>query len=96
MALSTTELEYIATIEAIKEGIWLQGLLGELKLQNKKIIVYSDGQSAFHLCKNPVFHERTKHIDVRYHFIREKVAYGEIFGTKSQWKRILQILVPSH
>ena len=40
-----------------------------------------------HLCKNPVFHEETKHIDVRHHFIREKVAGGEIFVNKISTKK---------
>lgn len=40
--------------------------------------IHSDSQSAIHLCKNPVYHEKTKHIDVRYHFIREKVEENSI------------------
>ena len=76
MALSTTEYGYIAVTEAIKETIWLQGILLELKLLDQKVIVFSDNQSALHLCKNPFFHETTKHIDIRHHFIREKVDDG--------------------
>ena len=38
------------------------------------MVIYSDNQSAIHLCKNPVFHERSKHIQVKYHFIRDMVA----------------------
>ena len=41
-------------------------------------VVYSNSQSVIHLCKNLVFHKRTKHVDVRDHFIREKVTYGVI------------------
>ncbi|KAL5548154.1 hypothetical protein UlMin_003385 [Ulmus minor] len=78
VALSTTETEYIAATEAINEAIWLQGLLQELKMWKEKAVVYFDSQSAIHLCKNHVFHERTKHVDVRYHFIREKVTNGVI------------------
>ncbi|KAL5560862.1 hypothetical protein UlMin_030609 [Ulmus minor] len=81
-ALSTTEVEYIAAIEAIKEALWLQGLLQELKVLEEKATVYTDSQMALHLCKNPVFHERTKHIDVRYHFIREKITDGIIIIEK--------------
>ncbi|KAL5538478.1 hypothetical protein UlMin_035497 [Ulmus minor] len=78
VALSTIEAEYIAVTEAIKEAIWLQGLLLELKVLKEKAVVYSNSQSAIHLCKNPMFHERTKHVDVRYHFIREKMTDGVI------------------
>jgi len=74
VALSTTESEYIAATEAIKEALWFKGLLKELSVLSNDVIVYSDSQSAIHLCKNPVFHERTKHIDVRLHFIRDIVS----------------------
>ncbi|KAE8664954.1 hypothetical protein F3Y22_tig00112738pilonHSYRG01227 [Hibiscus syriacus] len=71
VALSTTEAEYMAVTEAVKEAIWLQGLLGELGMEQKHIKVHCDSQSAIHLAKNQVYHARTKHIDVRYHFVRE-------------------------
>ncbi|KAL2237273.1 UNVERIFIED_CONTAM: Retrovirus-related Pol polyprotein from transposon TNT 1-94, partial [Sesamum indicum] len=64
VALSTTEAEYIATTEAFKEAIWLDGLIKEIGFSNNKLTVYSDSQSSIQLCKNPVFHDRTKHIDV--------------------------------
>lgn len=69
VALSTTEPEYIVATEAIKEVIWLQVLLTELHLIHSKATIYTDSQSCLHLCKNPVYHERTKQIDVKYHFI---------------------------
>ncbi|KAL0451861.1 UNVERIFIED_CONTAM: Retrovirus-related Pol polyprotein from transposon TNT 1-94 [Sesamum latifolium] len=65
VALSTTEAEYIATTEALKEAIWLKGLLDEIGFLKHKITVFSDSQSSIQLCKNPVFHDRTKHIDVK-------------------------------
>ena len=80
--MSTTEAEYIAATEAIREALWLQGLLQELKALEGKAIVYIDSQSALHLCKNLVLHERTKHVDVRYHFIRERVIDGSIIMKK--------------
>ena len=43
-----------------------------------RAVVFSDSQSALHLCKNLVFHEKTKHVNVRYHFIMEKMAEGEV------------------
>lgn len=78
VALSTTEAEYIAATEAVKEGIWIQGMLQELQIYGGVATVFSDSQSAIHLCKNPVFHDRTKHVEIKYHFIREKVTQGVI------------------
>ena len=41
-----------------------------------KVVVFFDSQSAIHLCKNPVYHERIKHVDVKYHYVRDQVAKG--------------------
>lgn len=77
VALSTTESEYIAASESIKELIWLQLLFEEMFLSSDDIpILFSDNQSAIKLIKNPEFHKRTKHIDIKYHFIREKFSNG--------------------
>ncbi|KAL7154949.1 hypothetical protein ABFS83_03G038900 [Erythranthe nasuta] len=78
VVLSTTEAEYIAATEAMKEAIWLKGLLKEIGFLNGEVVVYSDSQSGIQLCKNPVFHERTKHIQIKYHFIRNIVDRGKI------------------
>lgn len=82
VALSTTEAEYMAITEAVKEAIWLYGLLKDLGVGQKQLEVYSDSQSAIHLAKNQVFHARTKHIDVRYHFVREILEEDEILLQK--------------
>ncbi|GJY90752.1 retrotransposon protein, putative, ty1-copia subclass [Tanacetum coccineum] len=71
VALSTTEAEYMALTEAVKEVIWLRGLLEELGVELNTMAVNCDNQGAIHLSHNHVFHKRTKHINVRYHFIRE-------------------------
>lgn len=77
VALSTTESEYMAAAHAMKELVWLHRLLSELLSGNlDKPIFLMDNQSAIRLVKNPEFHKRTKHIDVRYHFIREKYEDG--------------------
>ena len=78
VALSTTEAEYVAVTDEFKEAIWLQGFLKEAKLLDGTVTVYSDSQSAIHLGKNPVYHERTKHVDVRYHFVRDMISKGEV------------------
>lgn len=65
--LSRTEEEYIALTEVSKEAIWLKGLVSELCLKRKSILLRCDSQSEVYLAKNQVHHARTKHIDVRYH-----------------------------
>lgn len=69
VALSTTEVEYVAGTEASKEMIWLQRFMGELGKQHDMGTLYSDSQSSIHLAKNLAFHSRTKHIQLKYHFI---------------------------
>ena len=78
VALSTTEAEYVAVTEAGKEMVWLQGFLEELGQRQKKGILHSDSQSAIFLAKNPAFHSRTKHIQLRYHFIRSLLDDGQL------------------
>ncbi|KAL4312354.1 hypothetical protein GQ457_01G013740 [Hibiscus cannabinus] len=82
VALSTTEAEYMAVVEAAKEALWLIGLVKELGLEQGGVQLHCDSQSAIHLAKNQVYHARTKHIDVRFHKIRELIASGEILLQK--------------
>ena len=62
VVVSTTEVEYVAAIEASKEMIWLQRFMGELGKEHDMGTLYSDSQSTIHLAKNSAFHSRTKHI----------------------------------
>lgn len=79
IALSTTEAEYVATTHAAKEAIWLRSLLSELfGTIDKPTTLYSDNQSSIALTKDDQFHARTKHIDIRFHFIRWIVNDGKI------------------
>ncbi|PNF37230.1 Retrovirus-related Pol polyprotein from transposon TNT 1-94 [Cryptotermes secundus] len=78
VALSTTESEYIALSEACKEGVFLRKLLMELLNDDSPILMNVDNQSCIKLASNPVFHSRCKHIDVRYHYVREVVQNGLI------------------
>ena len=82
VALFTTEAEYISATEASKEGIWLARLCSEFGLPEKAPVLGCDSQSAICLAKHTMFHARTKHIDVRYHFIREVLEDGLITLTK--------------
>ena len=74
VSLSTTEAEYIAAVEACKKVLWMKNFLQTLGMKQGKYKLLCDSQSAIHLAKNPGFHSRTKHIDVRYHWIREVVS----------------------
>lgn len=68
----------MALVEAAKEALWLKGIAGELGFLQEQVEIFCDSQSAICLAKNSVHHERTKHIDVRYHFIRDVVADGSL------------------
>ncbi|KAL5863382.1 hypothetical protein ACOSQ3_000896 [Xanthoceras sorbifolium] len=71
IALSTTEAEYIAITEGCKEMLWMEKFLQELDQKQESYVLYCDSQSAIHLSKNQTFHSRSKHIDIRYHWIRD-------------------------
>uniref|UniRef100_A0A2N9FEH3 CCHC-type domain-containing protein n=1 Tax=Fagus sylvatica TaxID=28930 RepID=A0A2N9FEH3_FAGSY len=78
VAMSTTEAEYMAVAEVAKEALWLKGLVKELGLNQGGVQMHCDSQSAIYLAKNQVYHARTKHIDVRFHKIRELIVTGDI------------------
>ena len=78
VVLSSTEAEYIAVTDAFKKAIWLQDLLKEIQMLQGKVVLFSDSQSAIHLGKNPIYHERTKHVEVRYHYVRNLIANGTV------------------
>ena len=79
MARSSTEAEYVALSAAAQECIWLRRLLKDLGFgDDKPTTLHEDNNGALELSKNPKFHQRTKHIDVAHHFIREKVASNEL------------------
>jgi len=77
--LSSTEAEYRGDAMAACEIAWLRKLLRDLGLHvDIQVVIYCDNLSSIQLARNLVFHARTKHIEVHYHFIREKVLAGEI------------------
>ena len=74
VALSTCEAEYVASSTSIYEAIWLKNLLKEFDhSQEEPIIIYVDNKSAIKHSKNPIQHGRSKHIDMKYHFLRDYV-----------------------
>ena len=82
VALSTAEAEYVALSAAAQEAVWLQQLVSDLVNKSiRETTILEDNQSAICLAKNQQVHGRTKHIDIKYHFIRDMVQAGRIKQT---------------
>lgn len=99
MSLSTTESKYIALSQAVQDLTWLTLLINDLiETKGNKPIIYADNQSAIRLVKNPEFHKRTKHIDIKYHYIREQYEEGkfilEYVKSKDQLSDIMTKPIP--
>ena len=79
VAKSSTEAEYVSLSSAAQEAIWLRRLMKDLRRQiDAPTTIYEDNQGAIELAKNAKFHNRTKHIDICHHFVRERVVSNEI------------------
>ena len=74
MELSTAKAEYVTTCSTSCEVVWPRKLLSDLfDLQLDATCIYCDNQSCVKLSENPVFHDKSKHIDIKYHYIRDMV-----------------------
>jgi hypothetical protein len=74
VSLSSAEFEYVAMTEACKEVIFMKRLISELLNKDQGVVkLFNDNQSAQKMARNPKFHNRTKHIAIRHHFIRDAV-----------------------
>jgi len=79
VTLSTTEAEYIAACLASGEAVWLRKLLTRLfDLEMDVTCIWCDNQSCIRMTENHVFHDRTKHIEIKYHYIRDMVEKGAV------------------
>ena len=79
VATSSCEAEYRATFTATVECVWLRRLVADLGVgQETATTIYTGSQSALAVAKNPVFHACTKHIEVYYHYVKERLSAGEI------------------
>ena len=79
VTLSTTEAKYYALGIACQEGVWMRQLCQEIFMTfDKSIHIFSDNTGAVALSENPVFHSRSKHINIRWHFIRDLICSGSI------------------
>lgn len=81
IAQSTMEAEYVSLSEAAKEAIWLKNFLVELAIPEveARVTLYCDNQAAILISKNPKKHGKAKHIDKRFHLVRDLVKKGEIY-----------------
>ncbi|KAE8734773.1 Detected protein of unknown function [Hibiscus syriacus] len=78
-ALSSSEAEYTAATSSACQALWLKRILADINLKQKEAtVIYCDNQATISMSKNPSFHGRTKHIDIRVHFIRDLVSDGSI------------------
>lgn len=79
ISLSSLKAEYMALTQAMKEAIWLKNYLINIGARiDSPLILHGDNQGSLTLAKNPVYHARTKHIDIQHHFVCEKVTNGTI------------------
>ena len=73
VSLSNTEAEYIATRSCCSQLLWMKKLLSDYGISQDTIVVYCDNSSAINISKNLVQYSKTKHMEIRYHFIRDLV-----------------------
>ena len=78
ISLSTVEAEYIAAGSYFTQLLWMQKLLHDYGICQEHLIIYYDNTSAINPSKNPIQHSRTKHIEIRHHFIGELVKDGTL------------------
>ena len=86
---SSAESEYRAMTQSVCEIIWLHQFLIEVDI--KTLVpakLWCDNQVTLHIASNPVFHERTKHIDIDCHFVREKIQFGDFYKICEDWRTI--------
>jgi len=100
VAASSTEAEYMALFEAVREALWLKSLVSSIKFKlNKPIIILEDKQGYISIANNPTCHKRSKHIDIKYHFSREqienKLIILEYIPTEHQVADVLTKPLPS-
>ena len=100
VSCSSAEAEYRAVANAVAEASWLRQLLSELHSPLRRAtLVYCDNISAVYMTSNPVQHQRTKHIEIDLHFVRERVAVGDLrvlhVPTSSQYADIFTKGLPS-
>ena len=98
MAHSSTEAEYHALADTTSKLLWLRWLLKDLGVSTSSTTpLYCDNQSVIHIAHNDVFHERTKHMEIDYHFIRYHLVHGVLkLISVSSKDQLADIFIKSH
>ena len=78
VAQSTTEAEYVAAAACCSQLLWMVATLRDFGLEYRRVPLFCDSTSAISVAKNPVLHSKTKHIEVRFHFLRDHYEKGDI------------------
>ena len=78
IALSSTEAEYVAATGASQEALWFKSMLSEIGIEQQTVTIHEDNESCIKLANTPQEFKRTRHIQVKYHFIRSLVKEGKI------------------
>ena len=78
VTLSTVEVEYMTLTEATQEAVWLRRLLSDIMATPKTIIIREDNKGTIAIARNPISNARTKHIDIKFHYVCEALYYGII------------------
>ncbi|GAU34895.1 hypothetical protein TSUD_144260 [Trifolium subterraneum] len=73
---------FVFTLFGVKEAIWLKSMIGEMRISQGCVKIHCNSQNAIHLANHQVYHERTKHIDIRLHFVRDMIETKEIIVDK--------------
>ncbi|GJS02553.1 hypothetical protein Tco_0319061 [Tanacetum coccineum] len=76
--MSSTEAEYVAAIGCCASMLWRKSQISDYDIHYKMVPIFCDNSSAIAISNNPILHSRTKHIDIRYHFIRDYILKGDI------------------
>ncbi|GKD23716.1 hypothetical protein Tco_1225419, partial [Tanacetum coccineum] len=78
VAMSSAEARYVIVAGCCESILWMKNQLSDYDIHYKMVPIFCDNTSAIAISNNPVLHSRTKHIDIRYHFIRDHILKGDI------------------
>lgn len=79
VSLSTAEAEYVSLCSATQEAVWIRRLLHDINCnQGAPKVIKEDNQGTIAIARNPVSHSRTKHIEIKYHYVRETIMDGQV------------------